>query len=109
MVEVHGGLDNSTVEQLFPAFLERVALLGGNGAYIESMRASFPIATRPYAESYLYGCGFRTCVGTRYNAMVEERTRVSIRGRAYLVPGIAGAPAAPSTPVTPQANAGGTP
>jgi hypothetical protein len=93
VVDVRAAESEANVETLVPIFVRRVADLGGNVAVIDSVRATFEFVPRPYAETFLYPCGFNaTCVGTRHNVIVDEVIMVHIHGRALSVP------AAGSTP-----------
>ncbi len=92
VVEVHGSQAEGDLENLMPLFVEKVAQLGGNAAVIDSVRAGFELVANPYAETYVYPCGFRSqCIGHHVYAQNEEVMVVTVRGRAYAVP-VAGQP-----------------
>jgi hypothetical protein len=97
VVEVHASQVEATIETLMPLFVDKVAQLGGNAAVID-VRANFEMVAHPYAETYVYPCGFRsTCIGTHMYATNDEVMVVTMRGRAFSVPTTA-PPAAPAPP-----------
>jgi hypothetical protein len=96
VVEVHASQAEGALENLMPLFVEKVAQLGGNAAVIDSVRANFEIVANPYAETYVYPCGFRSqCIGHHVYATNDEVMVVTIRGRAFAVPVVGQAPSAP--------------
>ncbi|RYG63296.1 hypothetical protein EON77_21110, partial [bacterium] len=54
IVEVKGFGHESSVDELLPIFVRRVADLGGNAAVIEGVRARFNLVQRPYFETFYY-------------------------------------------------------
>jgi hypothetical protein len=106
IVEVRAYGDEGNVEILLPAFLDKVAGLGGNVAFVESVRARFEVVRSPRMESYVYPCGFSYCTGTRAWSTLDEVTSVVMSGRAYFndaaasvsAPSTAPRPAGTSTP-----------
>jgi hypothetical protein len=88
VVEVHGANAEGGIEDLVPLFVKRVAQLGGNAAVIDAVSAHFEIVAHPYSETYTYPCGWgAVCVGTRVYAVNDEVMVVTVRGRAFSVPG----------------------
>jgi hypothetical protein len=83
-VEVHGSNTEGGIESLVPLFVERVAQLGGNAAVIDDVRAYFEIIPHPYSSAYGYGWHL---VFAPPHAINDEVMIVSMRGRAFLVPG----------------------
>ncbi len=81
-VEVRGDNHDGAVEVLLPTFAEKVALLGGDGAAIDSVDTHFELRERMTVETYTYQCGFYTCTGTHTVPMLEEVAIVTMRGRA---------------------------
>ncbi len=83
VVEVHARQSEATIETLLPLFVAKVAALGGDGAVVDVVQASFDMATHWHTETYLYQCGWRaSCVGTRTFPVTEEVMVLSMRGRA---------------------------
>jgi hypothetical protein len=104
VVEVHASQMEATIETLMPLFVDKVAQLGGNAAVIDGVRANFEMVAHPYAETYVYPCGFRsTCIGTHMYATNDEVMVVTMRGRAFSVP----TTAPPVPPAAPAPPAGG--
>ncbi len=88
VVEVHASNAEGTIESLVPLFVRRVAELGGNAAVIDSVSAKFDIVVRPYTETFTYACGWgAVCVGSQMHAVNDELMVVTVRGRAWSVPG----------------------
>ncbi len=88
VVEVHASNAEATVESLVPLFVRRVAELGGHAAVIDSVSAKFDVVVRPYTETFTYACGWgAVCVGTQMHAVNDEVMVVSVRGRAWSLPG----------------------
>jgi hypothetical protein len=84
VVEVHAAQDEANVEELLPLFLQKVAALGGNAAVIDDVQARFEIFYRPYSDTYMYWCGYRTpCATTRTYPLHEEVMIVTMHGRAF--------------------------
>jgi hypothetical protein len=103
VVEVHAINLEATIETLVPLFVQRVAQLGGNAAVIDDVGTHFQIVPRPYTETYTYPCGFGAmCIGTRTYVVSDEVMLVTVRGRAWSIPGES-APA----PTAPPAEGGG--
>ncbi|MDP9150591.1 MAG: hypothetical protein M3O36_11715 [Myxococcota bacterium] len=87
-IEVHAADAEAGIETLVPVFVRRVAGLGGNAAVIDGVSARFEIVPHPYAEAYSFPCGFHgECFATRMGGFSEEVMVVSLRGRAFFVPG----------------------
>jgi hypothetical protein len=88
VVEVHATQQEAVVEELVPLFVKRVAGLGGNAAVIDSVRARFDIVAHPFVTTYSYPCGYHTvCLANQVSATNDEVMSVTIRGRAFSVPG----------------------
>lgn len=84
VVEVHGSQSDAEVGVLFPAFIKKVAAIGGNTAIVDGVTGRFEVVTRPYTESFYYPCGMRgTCLGTRMYAINDEVLTVSMYGHAF--------------------------
>lgn len=81
-IEVSGEDREGAVEVLLPAFVEKVAALGGNVAVVDAVDARFEMRVRTTVETYTYPCGFATCTGTRLVPMPEEVSITTMRGRA---------------------------
>lgn len=81
-VEVHGDDDDGVVEVLLPAFAEKAALLGADGAAIDGIETRFELRERLTLETYTYQCGFYTCTGTHTVPMIQEVAVVTMHGRA---------------------------
>ena len=84
VVEVHGSQADAEVGVLFPAFVKKVAAIGGNVAIVDGVTGRFELVTRPYTESFYYPCGMRgTCMGSRMYAINDEVLTVSMYGHAF--------------------------
>ncbi len=84
VVEVHGSQADAEVGVLFPAFVKKVAAIGGNVAVVDGVTGRFEFVTRPYTETFYYPCGMRgTCLGTRIYAVNDEVLTVSMYGHAF--------------------------
>jgi len=81
-VEVRAEGVDANIELLLPAFVEKVASLGGDAAVIDSVDARFDMVQSSTTESYLYPCAFRSCVGTRIVPYTTEVLVMVMRGRA---------------------------
>ena len=83
VVEAHAMQEEGTVETLLPAFVKKVAQIGGNVAVIDGIRARFEVVGRTHVETYYYTCNLgSTCAGTRVYSANDELMVVSIIGRA---------------------------
>ena len=107
VVEVHAAQEEGSVETLLPQFIRRVAVIGGNVAVIDGVRARFEVMGRTHVETFYYTCGFgTTCAGTRVYSANDEVMTVSMFGRALstrVKPPASSEPIMP--PVTPSAPA----
>jgi hypothetical protein len=90
VVEVHAAQQEATIDELLPQFVKKVAVIGGNVAVVDGIRARFELAARTHLETYYYtgtgagGCPMgATCAGTRAYAANDELMIVSIFGRAF--------------------------
>ena len=81
-VEVRAEGVDANIELLLPEFLDKVASLGGDAAVIDAVDARFDLVQGATAESYLYPCAFRSCVGTRMVPATTEILVLVMRGRA---------------------------
>lgn len=98
VVEVHAAQQEATVDTLLPAFVKKVAQIGGNVAVIEGVRARFEVVGRNHVETFYYQCGMgATCAGTRVYAANDEIMVVSMIGRAMTT----NAPAPEGPPLIP--------
>jgi hypothetical protein len=76
-VEVLGSGDDATIEELLPVLVERVAQVGGDAAYLESVRTEFsPGLPTP---SNVYGSPPSTSQSS------SNTVSLVLRGRAYRV------------------------
>jgi len=101
VVEVHAAQQEATVDTLMPAFVSKVASIGGNVAVIEGVRARFEMMGRTHVETFYYTCGAGfTCAGTRVYSANDELMVVSIFGRAMTTnaPAPSGPPLIPPGP-----------
>jgi hypothetical protein len=88
LVEAHGAQEEGVIELLLPAFVAKVAELGGDAAVIDKITARFEIVTHARVESYAYPCGWHaTCTGTRMVPVSDEMLVVSMQGHAYRIAG----------------------
>ena len=87
-VEVSAVGEEGNVETLLPAFVEKVAKLGGNAAHIEGTQARFELVPRSNYDTMWYPCGFRMCAGTRMWTTMDEAMVVRMYGRALFVEGL---------------------
>ncbi|HWL88423.1 MAG TPA: hypothetical protein VNO21_21620 [Polyangiaceae bacterium] len=92
-VEVHGIGDDGAIETLLPEFARRVADLGGNAAYVQTVTAHFEIVNYFWYRGTGYGCWRgRWCAGTTHTGYpsAEEVVVISMQGRAMTAPNQAG-------------------
>jgi hypothetical protein len=88
VVEVHASQSEANVETLLPAFVAKVAAVGGDGAVIDAVETHFHIGTYWHTDTYSYRCGWHsTCIGTRTYPVNEEIMVLSMRGRAVKLGG----------------------
>jgi len=100
VVEVHAAQQEGTIDELLPAFVRKVAQIGGNVAVIDAIRARFEIVGRTHVETYYYTCGLgATCAGTRVYSANDEVMIVSVFGHAYTT--LAAPPPQPDAPLVP--------
>ena len=81
-VEVKAEGVDANIELLLPEFLDKVAVLGGDTAVIDTVDARFDLVQSSTTESFLYPCAFRSCVGTRMVPYTTEVLVLVMRGRA---------------------------
>lgn len=81
-VEVRAEGVDASVELVLPAFVDKVASLGGDAAVIDSVDARFEMVQSSTTETFLYPCAFRSCVGTRMVPYTTEVLVMVMRGRA---------------------------
>jgi hypothetical protein len=82
VVEVHASNQEATIETLFPAFVQKVAQLGGNAAVVDGIKARFEMVPYGHWETFYYPCGYSTCSSMRYISSRDEVMVVSMHGRA---------------------------
>jgi hypothetical protein len=89
LVEVAANGEEGNVEALLPVFVQRVAQLGGNAAYVEGVQARFDLVQRSTYDTYWYPCGYRgPCASTRSWPTVDEVVTIRMFGRAFFVDGL---------------------
>ena len=75
--KAHGEL----LHELVPEFARQVAALGGNCGLVDRVSSRFELET--HVETYAYGCGKTTCLGTR--TVTREVETLTMLGRAFWV------------------------
>lgn len=82
VVEVHAVGSEANVETLLPAFVEKVASVGGDAAVVDDVGARFDLVTHVQTETYTYPCGNTVCTGTRSYPVTHEVMTLFMTGRA---------------------------
>jgi hypothetical protein len=97
-VEVHAVNEEANFEVLMPAFVKRVAEIGGSGGIVDHVQTGYEMRTEYRTESYSVPCGYKqTCWTTRVVPYTYQVRILSIQGRALLPLDAAGPPAIPET------------
>jgi hypothetical protein len=92
-----------------PAFIKRVAEIGGTGGIVDHVQTGYELRTEYRTESYAVPCGYRsTCWTTRVVPYTYQVRILSIQGRALLPADVAGPPAVQDSGPRPPVPAGMT-